>query len=232
MAVWPVAFVLALLAASASAAPCRMQDGAQHEWCGLPYELSNFQVQLRHDRGIVFGLKPVHVQEVDANTRFCLQSLVLVFCSLLHAVRVGRVTCSARWPLAAAWLPCAVPPVHEAPAHCLIPHAHLQNHTQGHHKCNSSVILGRPRTYSELSQLVKAYPKVGGRTCILREARHGTNETMMCPMQDGRHGWDTRRGQLWTWIQPSRAPSLFGAAPDSAHTGSNSAVHTLVHTQT
>jgi hypothetical protein len=27
----------------ASAAPCRMQQGSDHEFCGLPYELSNFQ---------------------------------------------------------------------------------------------------------------------------------------------------------------------------------------------
>ncbi|KAI8470601.1 MAG: POT family-domain-containing protein [Monoraphidium minutum] len=71
----PLALCCALAAAllapprPAAAAPCRMQNGAQHGWCGLPLELSNFQ---------------------------------------------------------------------------------------GHHKCDASVLLGRPRTYQELSQLVKA----------------------------------------------------------------------------
>ena len=44
-AIVTLAAVLVLLAARAGAAPCRMQNGAQHEWCGLPFELSNFQVR-------------------------------------------------------------------------------------------------------------------------------------------------------------------------------------------
>lgn len=58
---------------------CRMETGAAHDFCGLPYELSNFQGHFKCVNSVMVG-RPSNIEELSR----LVQVSSLLSCALLH----------------------------------------------------------------------------------------------------------------------------------------------------
>jgi hypothetical protein len=138
--------------AAASARPggffCRMDQSSQHSFCGLPYELSNFQGGLRlaafvyvmHICWPLVMLKYLHCPLPCHVT--CALLLAAVNCSQAHCADSGWMFCTTG---IAQWV-------------CLLSSVMLLLLLllrAGHFKCDKSVIVGRPADRQQLANLVK-----------------------------------------------------------------------------
>jgi hypothetical protein len=209
-ATWVLLFALA---SRATAAPCRMQEGAQHDWCGLPWQLSNFQVCLDSQyctaptpptilapRLIFLGTQP----RSQGCARRCIAPRVSSICSGPKAPLLSLLATQKHSPLLSPPLAPLLLPGMRGAAHCYRPP------TQGHFACSSSVILGRPKSYAELSQLVKAYSRVKA-SGVGHRCGQGRGAPQQFPLpQSGRRRLGARTGhgactgQVSTWAFASR----------------------------